>query len=74
MKLKLKTWKIIEDSKKGKVVAGSYSIMQGNQEMAKQEFNEGYSCVDIAFPAELLVEIQTLDEKIQKAITDNFNQ
>jgi hypothetical protein len=74
MNLKLKTWKVMEDGKKNKTIVGSYSIMQGNQEIAKQEFNEGYSCVDIAIPAELLVEVQALDEKIQKAITDNFNE
>lgn len=72
MEIKVKSWKVIEDEKKNKTVAGVYAVMNGPVEVAKQDFNEGYSNTPIAIPAELLVKIQKIDAEVCKAVEDNF--
>jgi len=73
MKVKVVTekwaYKEVEGVKK---IVGSYKVLCGGTQIARQDFNDGYNSTTIIFPTELLLEIEELGKKIEKAITENF--
>lgn len=64
----LKKWFVKSKDDKMKVIAGEYAVMCGSTEVVKREFNDGYSCTAIAFPTELLVRIEALEDEVRKHV------
>ena len=55
-----------------KKVAGTYRVMNGSIEVAKQAFNDGYGSIDVVIPPLVLVEVLKLDEKIKTVINKHY--
>lgn len=72
LEILIKEWRIKTKEDKSRTVAGTYAVMCNANEVATSTFNDGYNSTDIQISAELLVEAESLDEKIKNAITKNF--
>jgi len=71
VQVSLSEWKFKEVDGVRKIV-GSYKLKVGGQEIANQDFNDGYGNSTIIFPTILMVEVEALNDKIEKAIIENF--
>ena len=64
-------WKIGE--KDGvKLIGGEYVIKSGAAEVARKDFNLGYSCQKIPFSASLLMEAEELGKKVVAEVKAHF--
>jgi hypothetical protein len=76
LKVDVKSWRVevSEDEKtKGeKRIAGTYRVMSGATEVAKQSFNGGYGSVSVPMPPELLAKAMALDEEIRAAVANHY--
>lgn len=73
MKVQVKTEKwTVEEIEGIKKITGTYKLMCGATEIAKQTFNGEYNSMTLIFPTELMLEIEQLEIKIKEAITKNF--
>ena len=73
-KIVIKNWSVRMKEDKSKTISGEYSVLCGAIEMATSKFNEEYGSVDIKIPAEILSEVEAIDEKIRTAIVNNFTE
>jgi hypothetical protein len=69
-----KSWKYITDDKGRRKIAGTYAVKCGSKEIATKEFNDGYSSVEINFPATLEAKIEAIDAEVRQAIIDSFTK
>jgi hypothetical protein len=67
----LKEWKVVT-TEDGRKIAGEYNIKCGAMEIAKQQFNDGYSATKVLFPSSLVERAEQLTADIASAITKNF--
>jgi hypothetical protein len=69
----VKDWKLTTDQeKKERRIEGSFVVKAGATIIAEQQFNSNYGGTKILFPAEIMAEIEKINDKIVQAITKNF--
>ena len=74
MRIEAKEWKMTTDDKGVKKIAGEYTVKCGATEVAKEDFNQGYSGTTINFPTALLAKIEAIDAEVRQAVVDNFTK
>jgi hypothetical protein len=74
LQIAVKDWKVVKRSETiNKVVAGTYAVMNGPIEIATKCFNDGgCSSVNIEIPADIMIEIERIDQRIRNVIAENF--
>ena len=70
--IELKEWRVTVSDNGEKKIAGTYHIMNGSTEVAKQAFNDGYGAIDIVVPPSILVEVLKLDDNIKTVINKHY--
>ena len=65
VRLSLKSWRVEQDESKQPKLAGEYSVMLGDKEIASQNFNHSYSSKNVAFSGELMAQTKELELKIR---------
>jgi len=71
LRIVMQNWKMVK-GKTGKVIAGTFSVKNGDKEVASKEFNDGYDAISVPIPAEVLAEAEKIDEKVRKAVEVSF--
>jgi hypothetical protein len=65
MRLEIGEWKIQTDEKtKLPKIAGRYEIKSGEKTIAKQNFNDGYGTMDLAFSLETIQKAKELTDLV----------
>jgi hypothetical protein len=72
VKIIVTKWKIIEKDDKTKTIGGTYEVRCGATKVSESNFNEGYGSTNITIPPQLMIEVETLDQKIKEQIVTNF--
>lgn len=73
MKIECTKWKVVEKDGQ-KAIAGEFSVKAGASVVAKQEFNDGYNSVNIAFPTEIMLAVETVGKQITDHIQNHFTE
>ena len=71
LRIVMQNWKMVE-GETGKVIAGTFSVKNGDKKVASKEFNDGYDAISVPIPAEVLAEAEKIDEKVRKAVEVSF--
>lgn len=75
LRIELKSWKMIEnEDTKTKVIAGTYVVKCGKEDVASKEFNDGYGCTQVPLPAKIMAKAEELDKEIKQAIENFFEK
>jgi hypothetical protein len=72
VKIVVTKWKIVEKDDKTKTIGGTYEVRCGTNKVSESNFNDGYNSTNITIPAQLMVEVEALDQKIKEQIVTNF--
>ena len=68
-------WKLkLDDETKQKTIAGKYQVRMGGSVVSESGFNDGYGSTKISIPSKILAELEETDEKIKRAIVENFTK
>jgi len=74
MGIVVKSWKYVNEEGKQPTLAGEYAVRMNGKEVSSTGFNDGYATTEIVIPAAIMAEIETITEKVNQAIVDNFTK